>query len=788
VPTGVSSGSYGDAVHVGTFTVNAFGQLTVASSILSGWPPSSSNYSNTYAATGSDTSTTTVSVTTDNAQTSTGFANNNFLERQFFVLDGQNSITQQSKTTFIADAIITTMPAAGQRIARNVTQYGFGCGDNISDGLTQYVGGGVSAPGDEGQKEVRWAQIQIQNLVRANVLSVTAPSGLNTTITQNVVASNLPQTVTVASTAGAVAGYAVTNPGLPGSDTNAEASYLTIGSGTVTGIFRENHTSGATIVGTQVLNLDGAYEFGQQRYARIVTSAVASAYSTGTAKCASGATTVNGSGTTWTAGMAGGSTSYQIGLIWFHEDVTTVTSQGLFGAQGQTTDLNGSINAVVTSLVVDSSANMPLTPFYAQVGTEICLVTAVSGTTWTVVRGVLGSVAAIQADEASVYALGVLVPCYPISGVTDSTDLTFLKRAQPGVAGYSGNQNSFDYYGVVPGAKILKVVGNALVMMPSAINWAGALIECVPDVSVDWSIGTIYCYPYTVGAVYRGLSFNNYGSAKMGTAISVQTAAGNGGWAGGISFDHCDVSVSVTNPALGAINLPATMAGCLTWGPGLPSPGGTTYTAIGAYVPASPSLLQLQFAGGITVVSGGDNMASLYVTSSGSTDYEMFWVGNQLAVGNSMLSGTQSATLKLRNRASTLDATITNTYNSGLVTVNPGSAVGGGSYTFQPGITANVAANGIQKVTAAGSTDVLAGVTTVHADCTANVVTVKLKGYNGGEYVVICKDDASGNALHVTGSWTINGSGADLLLSAQYSTLMVAPIPSIPDNRIVSQR
>jgi len=69
------------------------------------------------------------------------------------------------------------------------------------------------------------------------------------------------------------------------------------------------------------------------------------------------------------------------------------------------TTLNGAINSVVTSMVVTSSANYPSTPFIVtigSVGSEAIEVTAVSGNTWTIVRGYGGTTALSYLNSATV--------------------------------------------------------------------------------------------------------------------------------------------------------------------------------------------------------------------------------------------------------------------------------------------------------------------------------------------------------------------------------------------------
>jgi hypothetical protein len=71
---------------------------------------------------------------------------------------------------------------------------------------------------------------------------------------------------------------------------------------------------------------------------------------------------------------------------------------------GRSTTLNGAINSAVTSLVVASSTGFPAspTPFFVQIASEILKVTAISGTTWTVVRGQCGTTAASQSNGAAI--------------------------------------------------------------------------------------------------------------------------------------------------------------------------------------------------------------------------------------------------------------------------------------------------------------------------------------------------------------------------------------------------
>jgi hypothetical protein len=72
-------------------------------------------------------------------------------------------------------------------------------------------------------------------------------------------------------------------------------------------------------------------------------------------------------------------------------------------ANNATTTLNGGINSAVTSLVVASAAAFPSSGnFRILIDSEYMLVTAVSGTTFTVTRAAEGSTAASHANGATV--------------------------------------------------------------------------------------------------------------------------------------------------------------------------------------------------------------------------------------------------------------------------------------------------------------------------------------------------------------------------------------------------
>jgi hypothetical protein len=82
---------------------------------------------------------------------------------------------------------------------------------------------------------------------------------------------------------------------------------------------------------------------------------------------------------------------------------TTMTlAANVNAATSTTTTLNGGILNGVVSLVVASSSGFPATPFTVVVDSEEMTVTNVAGTTWTVTRGVDGTIAAAHSNGATV--------------------------------------------------------------------------------------------------------------------------------------------------------------------------------------------------------------------------------------------------------------------------------------------------------------------------------------------------------------------------------------------------
>ena len=131
------------------------------------------------------------------------------------------------------------------------------------------------------------------------------------------------QTVTVASTTGCnVGNWVVVDQVLPNGNygyPNNEAVQITaVGSGTISGVFQNNQSSGATITPALVLNLSSTYQFGE---ARKLVNLSQPSYSTGTVSGIAGGAFA-GVGTAWAANMVGGN-SANIGCIALSADTYT---------------------------------------------------------------------------------------------------------------------------------------------------------------------------------------------------------------------------------------------------------------------------------------------------------------------------------------------------------------------------------------------------------------------------------------------------------------------------------
>ena len=246
----------------------------------------------------------------------------------------------QNKTTFIGLAVDSIMQASGQRFAMTQSQKCYGMGDCfLGNSYVTYAGANMG--GDEGTGFSPFTRLhQQENLARTTIAQVTGvvagtginitPTLCNTTITQAVTGSSTPQAVTVASTTHCGVGdWVVAGIEAPTGLPNEEAVQITaVGGGTISGIFLNNHLISTTLTPAVLLNNVFNYQFGQDR---VLVNLSATAYTTGTVSNILGGG-YTGTGTTWSAGMVGGTSPIYGCIALTADDYSSVPFNGT-GAQ-----------------------------------------------------------------------------------------------------------------------------------------------------------------------------------------------------------------------------------------------------------------------------------------------------------------------------------------------------------------------------------------------------------------------------------------------------------------------
>ncbi len=233
------------------------------------------------------------------------------------------STDTHSKTTFITSGSTMYGYAAGQRILHTDTLNCYGMGDCFNNSTAISYAGGVTA-GDEGEAfNTTSSGLTQQNfLVLSTVASVPTQTTCAASTTQNITGGYIAQTVTVSSTTNCNVNDWIMVDQLPNDlppFSNSEAVKITaVGSGTLSGVFLNNHSTAAPILPALVLNIASTSAWGQHR--ELVDLSAAS-YSTGTVSSITGHT-FTGSGTTWATNMVGGTTS-NIGCIALTADAFT---------------------------------------------------------------------------------------------------------------------------------------------------------------------------------------------------------------------------------------------------------------------------------------------------------------------------------------------------------------------------------------------------------------------------------------------------------------------------------
>lgn len=276
-----------------------------------------------------DTSRYLLNLTTtfDSTTVQPVFANQLILANQLTGINGQNQYNggTNAKQSFFNNYNLHQSYAAGQHFNNSNILNVFGMGDAFNDSRYINTSGGLSANGDEGTAFSTSNLAHTPDSIQFTVTSVRTPATINTTTTQTITKSLTPQTVTVASSAGATTGDWVVLD--HGDINNIEAVRLTgVTAGHITGIFRANHGNGVTVKPATVIAVSNNDGIGQGR--PIIQGNMTTLYSTGTATPTAGSQTVTGSGgASWSNSMVGG-TSDSIGYIKFYDDDIDLTPYG----------------------------------------------------------------------------------------------------------------------------------------------------------------------------------------------------------------------------------------------------------------------------------------------------------------------------------------------------------------------------------------------------------------------------------------------------------------------------
>ena len=159
-----------------------------------------------------------------------------------------------AKHSFIPFSVYASHKASGQRLLTGYNQEAFGMGDSCISMFANYYWGGPVA-GDEGQGIQLVSYLsQGKFLQKGAITAILAKSTLDTTTTQVIAQSLdlLPQSVTVASSAGAVVGDWVVIEQLPDDGTPViEAVQITAvnagGANRISAVFLNNHPSGVKV-------------------------------------------------------------------------------------------------------------------------------------------------------------------------------------------------------------------------------------------------------------------------------------------------------------------------------------------------------------------------------------------------------------------------------------------------------------------------------------------------------------------------------------------------------------
>lgn len=240
--------------------------------------------------------------------------------------DATYSANTQHKTTFAPFFAEATFFAGGQRFLLNMQQHSYGMGDcGLLSMLHDFANGPI--PGDEGQGYTPVTRVEQATYDRRCTINNVFRASGNTTITPAITSNIAMQTVAVGSTVNINSGeWYVVEHGPPSPESNVEAvQIISVGAGTITAIFRNNHVAGVTLTPALVMDQDNPRP-GQRR---VLVNLSGASYSAGTITGTFGAGALTGNITAFADNMVGGDAS-NIGAISMTKDELT-TSPGSVG-------------------------------------------------------------------------------------------------------------------------------------------------------------------------------------------------------------------------------------------------------------------------------------------------------------------------------------------------------------------------------------------------------------------------------------------------------------------------
>ncbi len=261
-----------------------------------------------------------------------------------------------------------------------------------------------------------------------------------------------------------------------------------------------------------------------------------------------------------------------------------------------TTTLNGGITAAATSMTVTSSAGFPPIPFVIQVNAEKMQVTNVVGTTWTIVRGFAGTVAAVQANGSAVASL-----TWSITRGINGTTAT----------------------GHLSGAVVLEPVWTISATTSAFIN--GTSVTALDTYSVNRGVNGTFVAAHANGAMVLNTTLTVASNANFPTSVPFNIQVGS---------QVAPEEMQVTNIASTTLNGGITAAA-------------TTLTVMSsAGFPPTPFVVQIggeqmqvtNVAGTTWTVSRGFNGTPVTAQSSGATVTSLSWTVQRAINGTTALA------------------------------------------------------------------------------------------------------------------------------------------------------